>query len=230
VQKRQKTTDESTAITPEVMPKPGAEVAKCLHKETFQTIAVQINTAFDQWKWVDRANTILTLRMGIMLEYVKSQMEHGEWEPWREAHVQMSRPHTYRFRGVAQRFLAKNKLNFKAVLPMLEAQREAPEAERFEQLAMSFVGDLTQTELFEKCKCIPERRGGDHGGGAARAAQMRQSRMELERLHAQEQWQTVIKTIREFAAANRHIHIEPRTLTTGIRAIKDALKIIGGSE
>jgi len=69
----------------------------------------------------------------------------------------------------------------------------------------------------------PKRRGGDHGGGRAKA-EATQAKMELERLAAVDQWRGVVSGLREFAARSRKVHIPERTLAEGIRSIRECLK------
>ena len=72
----------------------------------------------------------------------------------------------------------------------------------------------------------PKPRGGDHGGGQARAEKLKQQAAELDFSLANEQWQRIILDLSDFTTMARYAHVHPATLQAGVARIKDCLSRI----
>jgi hypothetical protein len=72
----------------------------------------------------------------------------------------------------------------------------------------------------------PKPRGGDHGGGQARAEKLKQQAAELDFSLANEQWQRIIMDLSDFTTMARYAHVHPATLQAGVARIKDCLSRI----
>jgi hypothetical protein len=70
----------------------------------------------------------------------------------------------------------------------------------------------------------PYHPGGDHGGGKARAEKYL-NRNQMDAMMAGEQWQRIIRELRQFALERKwHNHLSPTDLQNGVLCIKDCLK------
>jgi hypothetical protein len=192
---------------------------------TFEQAAAAINAEYIRWKHHDRETNLCMLRMGIVMELVIAELPHGQWEKWREANISVSRSHTYNFRAVAQKFMIQKKLGIDKAKALLVADDTVTDdGESFQQLAFDFIGDKSQSELFEMCgKLRAAPRGGDHGGGAAshRDAQIRH-RLELDQ--SLDEWNHLIQTFRNFALRTHHYTlVPPPVLNEGLKSIRDCI-------
>jgi len=72
----------------------------------------------------------------------------------------------------------------------------------------------------------PAKRGGDRGGGQARAEKYA-SRTAMKTALAREEWARLIGELRKFALTDKsQRYLTPTELDTGIKSIKDALKAL----
>jgi len=218
------------AILPEVLPKQTAlakaDSALANNATQIERVAAELNKTYEQWQVVERANNMLMLKMGLMLQWVFGQLPHGEWESWCENYIHISQRHAHRFRAVAVQFAAVQKLELEEVYK-LSVCDEQKKVQKFEQMAFAFLGTDSQADLFEKYKFLDgKRRGGDHGGGMARheAAKMKH---QLEVDHAREQWKLIVQYFREFALQKKgFLHVSPPVLAAGIESINECLRAL----
>jgi hypothetical protein len=202
---------------------------------TTDNLADAIGQLYAQWQVVHRANNILMLRMGILMEWAKELTPQGDWESWFDAHITMSRAHAYRFRAVAQRFMEQHCIGPSAAFLIgTAAEDEAPEElQQFEQLALDFIGDKTQAELFEQCGAVRYRTGGDHGGGKARAEKY-PSAHHFRMAMAMRDWTEIQRRLREFVLMRKdYALLDPGVVREGIQSLRDCvaqMRTLGGLE
>lgn len=210
------------AEKPEVMPKTTA-LAKFPAVGNLDRAATVIDAEYRHWRLAEDDANVCLLGVGILLEAVRSAMPHGDFLPWMESNCSVGKSHAYRFRGVARKFLAQQKLILPEAVEMSRADCDTEEAGSFQERARKWIGGRSQSELFDACRPPKELTGGDHGGGS-----LKKLRMEAERLQARDQWEAVVTELREFARRKREVHIPKRVLKSGQESIRESLRQIGG--
>lgn len=138
-----------------------------------QPVADQINTEFAIYKELEKDATKSMLKIGLMLEYAKETLPHGQLMKWAEKHLTITYRHANHFRKLAQYFIKANKLKDGEAFALVDpANSQAALADKLQQMAFEFMGDKTQAELFAEYGIQvrePKKLGGDHGGGQARS-------------------------------------------------------------
>lgn len=179
------------------------------------------------------------VRCGLELLELKKQVGHGKWEKFFEQNISRQRfqlRNAQKYMEVAKAVKAKIAGKEGGMEMLLSGEESGDDgADQFDVIRDT-LADMTDARSWQQLwmdfgLLRPKmQRGGNHGGGAARAAlaQFKPSPMELEAMVSQEQWKTIVMQLREFAQNHRHVHIDEPTLTTGIASIKDCLKMIMG--
>jgi len=178
------------------------------------------------------------IRIGIMQEMAKRILPHGEFNKWREREFDTSLPTLKRYH-----LLALNRLTEVGLLqghdeatPMqiplprdlagVNADTLIPEKQR--QMLFNW-GDDTPGSINEalaryKVKLGQKPRGGDHGGGAARA-RAAQNEAQNQIQIAGMIWNDIIRGLRKFVLEDhQHNYLQPADLVIGRQAILDVLK------
>lgn len=93
----------------------------------------------------------LTLRIGLRLEFVKSQLKHGQLNKWIEEHGGISVRHARRCRKLAQVFIKAQQIGDDEMFALVDPENSKEALiKKLEQLAFDFIGDDSQAELFAK--------------------------------------------------------------------------------
>ncbi len=93
----------------------------------------------------------LTLRIGLRLEFVKSQLKHGQLNKWIEKHGRLSTSHAHRCRKLAQVFIKAQQIGDDEMFALVDPENSKEALiKKLEQLAFDFIGEDSQAELFAK--------------------------------------------------------------------------------
>jgi hypothetical protein len=168
-----------------------------------------------RFRGLEEQATLSALKIGLMMEAVIEALPHGQWERWREENVAaVSRSHSYRFRALAQRFLASRKLAASDAMLLGDGQPQ-----EFEQMAFDFLGDASLAELLHSTRLEnPAKRGGTR----EQKRDARQTRMELDRIDARELPAEGLRLLREWALKRKLLaHLDERDLRQIHAALED---------
>ena len=108
----------------------------------------------------------LTLRIGLRLEFVKSQLKHGQLNKWIEEHGGISIRHARRCRDLAKVFIEAQQIGEDEMFALVDPENSKEALiKKLEQLAFDFIGEDSQAELFAKYGIQvrePKALGGHH--------------------------------------------------------------------
>lgn len=114
-------------------------------------VAAQINSDFSAYKFHEKEATKYMLKIGLMLEYAKQQLPHGQLNKWIEENLSVTYRHAHRFRQLAQAFIKTNQLAEGEMFALVDpANSQDALADKLQQMAFDFLGDKAQGELFEE--------------------------------------------------------------------------------
>ncbi len=114
-------------------------------------VAEQINAEYAVFENLEKQATMSMLKIGLMMEHVKSELAHGQFKKWAEGNLNIQYRHAHRFHKLAQVFISAQKIEQGEMLALVNPDNSQQElGERLRQMAFEFLGDKTQAELFEE--------------------------------------------------------------------------------
>jgi len=212
-------------VTPEVLPSLHPDITKRVE------YIVRLNGEIQEHL---KTFAELVVRVGLELLALKKEVGHGKWQAFfaeRLAGPGFQERHAQRYMEVAAAVRVKLGGTEGAKRLLASGDAEADAAQQFAVIRET-LADMTDATSWRQLWMDfglmrpVKRRGGDHGGGAARmtAAQAR-TRMELD--HALEQWELIIQHMREFALrTHRRLLVPPERLEEGLKSIRDCIRAI----
>lgn len=109
------------------------------------------NAEVAEFKSINKKFAELTLRIGLRLEFVKSQLKHGQLNKWIEEHGGISISHAKRCRKLAQVFIKAQQIGDDEMFALVDPENSKEALiNKLEQMAFDFIGDDSQAELFAK--------------------------------------------------------------------------------
>lgn len=125
-----------------------------------EPLVEQVRGAYDLFKKRDAEAGFLALQIGLFLVWAKPQIPQGQFETWRESVLGISDRHARRFASAAWQAMARNELKGIDVEMLMGGGSQA-EQKANEQLLMDFIGDRSQSELFDDLRASATA-GGDN--------------------------------------------------------------------
>lgn len=123
------------------------------HVKFLEALASQINEDYEIYLSAEKTVVGNMLKIGLMMEKAKELLPHGQLQKWVSANLSISYRHAHRFRQLAQVFIKANQLGQDEVYLLCDPANSRGElASKLTQMAMDFIGDKTQAELFEQYK------------------------------------------------------------------------------
>jgi hypothetical protein len=167
---------------------------------------------------------------GFELLALKRQVGHGRWGKFCESNLYaegFSERHTRRYMEVATAIRQKMRgLEDQSGMAALDAG--VLDMDTVREALADTTNATSWRQLWMDLGLMrnPKPRGGDHGGGQARAEKLKQQAAELDFSLANEQWQRIILDLSDFTTMARYAHVHPATLQAGVARIKDCLSRI----
>lgn len=164
---------------------------------------------------------------GFELLALKRQVGHGRWAKFCESNVYaegFSERHTRRYMEVATAIRPKLRM-LESADGMDMVDRGMLDMDKLREALADTTDATSWRQLWMDLGLCrnPKPRGGDHGGGVARAEQLKQQAAELDFSLANEQWQRIIQDISNFTTMARYAHVHPATVQAGVARIKECL-------
>ena len=165
---------------------------------------------------------------GFELLALKRQVGHGRWVKFCDAHLFEDKGfelrHAQRYMEVATAIRTKLRV-LEDGDGLAEIDRGVLDMDKLREALADTTNASSWRQLWMDLGLMrnPKPRGGDHGGGVARAEQLKQAAADLDFSLANEQWARIVDDISNFAVMNRHAHIHPATLQAGMMRIKECL-------
>lgn len=235
------------AIVPEVLPKIKSEprfrsgckgrkpnILKLVADCSLPERTVKINEYHNLAMTALAQGAFYALLCGFELHAARAQSEHGQWEEW----VADNCPFTSR---TARKYMAAAEKKFKDIPKLANVMdftvgvSPAQLQPQQRNLLVQSLRDATDGETMRQMyldlgiiKADGKKRGGDHGGGKARAdALAGLTGLDLEKSLADEQWFDITEKIREFTMQRRrYVHVEEAKLKAGLEGVNDCVKAI----
>lgn len=168
---------------------------------------------------------------GFELHAAKAELPHGEWAKWVVKNCEFSFRTAQCYMQVAARkvdHIAELSHVRDFSLGVAPHQLTAPQRQRLTEAIKDTVDDKSIRQMYLDLGIIteadPKARGGDHGGGAARAAQAATSTAMLN-AKAEQEWDFVVKGLQRFVRIEKNIvRLERHSLNVGIETLTDCLK------
>ena len=154
------------------------EKSNCSPCAILQNVAAEINTIHKKFKHAEAEATIHAVKLGVLIEFAKETLKHGQLLPWIDENCEFSRQHTDRFRNIAKKFLKEQGINAGQLFlgqPLVKTIGGADKVvscdfnEEASQMLFEFIGDRTLPELCEDLNVrwrdkLPYNPGGDTTG------------------------------------------------------------------
>jgi hypothetical protein len=114
-------------------------------------VASQINAEYAVFEELEKKATMSMLKIGLMMEYAKEQLPHGQFKKWAEKNLNITYRHAHSFRKLAQVFVKAQQIGQDEMLALVAPENsQAALGDKLRQMAFDFLGDKTQGELFEE--------------------------------------------------------------------------------
>jgi hypothetical protein len=215
--------------------RPNIDPAFARDKESVPRLQEVTDTIWDLLDTLDRGAAQIGLRVGICLEMAKQLIKHGEFGDWQMAvfGADWDERQLRYFHSLGRTFLQQ----YRHLLPNAKSDRKLLTAEdiepdtimptNLEGPAREFIGEKTLADLLDehgiKKRPTGRPRGGDHGGGAAVAANALTPEA-IKREHAREEWPELLSRLRAFIFTHKKLgYLDPTSLHEGRRAIQECI-------
>jgi len=225
-------------VEPEVLPAaPDPRELPAWVTPESRTLVSQIVTLQDQIEESVQSFAQTIVLCGFGLIALKTQIQHGQWMDFCRDHLErpgFSYDTIKNYIRVAKAVRRKLKMGICShfdpahLLPAHGEEATEDELAPIREAIADMTDATTWHQLFLDFGLIRERkaRGGDHGGGKARAA-LYATPEDMRRAQAADEWPQIIRSIREFVLHKKlHTYLTQAELQEGRKAIADAMQAI----
>jgi len=205
---------------------------KLVPPATVEERAGRIRTYFGHAGTAYAMSAFYAIMAGLELIAAKGQVEHGQWEEWVREKCGFNPSTGWRLMEAARR-KAREIANLAHVQDFISenttlASLEATQRQALLDSVRDSTGGQSYRQLLIELGMLvdPRNRGGDHGGGAARAQMSDSEKRDRASQMARDEWEEIEKKLSLWCAKHRWEHLEALDLQRARQSLDAALAMI----